>query len=264
MEINLSSNNKKSKKEISTFDKNMYKKREHKTFFHFIFPYLQISTSFDYDRRTLDESQTREILLEIRVTLGLNFALIRLFSNLEDAIDDFHSRNNFGKRSEAHGIETAVIAKVDEHLTGARICAGSREGDKSTKIGLFGGIISELLLAPFGGDGGISADAELGHEPFNDAEETNAGEEVGLDEFLETGGAQWSPVVMNLHDKRTFVFGARVAVHLSDVELDAPNARIFTSKNERRRNGDEDEHEENREAKHSFMTKRKIIILLFS
>src|SRR6478672_4271507 len=85
------------------------------------------------DGRFLDEIETREILLQVSVSLALNQILpgaiaVRIAFPIAaiKLVHHFHPADYFPERRESGTIETRIIHQVDEHLRGAR--SGARHG----------------------------------------------------------------------------------------------------------------------------------------
>ena len=108
-----------------------------------------------------------------------------------DALDDVHPGNDLSKWSEAHRVQAAIVAEIDEKLCGSRIRRRAlRKSHRANEIALLHWLVSNVRILPRFIHRRIAGKPELDNETRQNAEERRAVKETVLDEIIETVRAQ--------------------------------------------------------------------------
>src|SRR5688572_25316305 len=95
------------------------------------------------DRSSLDEVESREVLVEVHVALALQALLVGTLAARRavavaavEAVDDLHAGSHFTERREATLVEVRVVAIVDEDLRRPGIRSAGGERDEAAPVAL--------------------------------------------------------------------------------------------------------------------------------
>src|SRR5271166_404701 len=154
------------------------------------------------DHGGLDVVELRPALVEIGLALLFDLFLVgaaalgRAFAIVAiQTVNHGHAVGDLSEGRKAHGVQTLVVAEIDEYLGGACVGTGGGERNVSAEIALGNGIIFQIRFRPDGRNGWVGAKSELGHEGriIENAEEAGVVIEMMPYEIVEAVGTEWGP-----------------------------------------------------------------------